>query len=366
MTGLMREASIDLSAISRNVETLRAAAGTAHTMAVVKARGYGHGAVDVARAALAGGADWLGVADIREGLRLRAAGITAPILAWLHDPAEDFEGALAAGLEIGVSYLAQLERVAAASGTANVHIKVDTGLGRNGVEKRQWRSVFEAAARLEQRGAIRVRGLFSHLANAGRHEDLRQVAEFEQALQLAADAGLTIELRHLAATAGALAVPEARFDMVRLGIGIYGLSPLEGRTSAELGLVPAMQLSAAIASVKRVPAGSGVSYGLTHRTDRECTLALVPLGYADGVPRAASNRAPVSINGSTYRVAGTVAMDQFVVDLGDDTVSVGDRAVLFGDPADGVPSADDWAEASGTINYEIVTRLGGRIERTWG
>lgn len=365
MTGLMREASVDLSAISRNVETLRAAAGTEHTMAVVKADGYGHGALAVAGAALDGGADWLGVADIREALRLRSAGVTAPLLAWLHDPAADFEDAVEAGVDLGVSYFTQLEHVAAAPGVAGVHLKVDTGLGRNGIENRDWERMFAAAFAFERLGAIRVRGIFSHLANAGRTEDLRQVAEFERAVARAREAGLDPEFLHLAATAGAIDVPESRFTMVRLGIGVYGLSPFDDRSSADLGLVPALRLSASIAAVKRVPAGAGVSYGLEHRTSGESTLALVPLGYADGIPRSASGRAPVYINGETYPIAGRIAMDQFVVDLGPGAATVGDRAVLFGDPAGGIPSADDWADAAGTINYEIVTRLGGRIERTW-
>lgn len=365
MTGLMREASVDLSAISRNVETLRATIGTEHTMAVVKADGYGHGALAAANAAIDGGADWLGVADIREGLHLRSAGVTAPMLAWLHDPAADFEDAVAADIDLGVSYFAQLEHVAAAPGTAAVHLKVDTGLGRNGIESRDWERMFAAAFAFEKLGAIRVRGIFSHLANAGRVEDLRQVAQFERAVTLAGEAGLNPELLHLAATAGAIDVPESRFTMVRLGIGIYGLSPFEDRSSAALGLVPALRLSASIAAVKRVPAGSGVSYGLDHRTSGESMLALVPLGYADGIPRSASGRGPVSINGVSYPIAGRIAMDQFVVDLGRDTAAIGDRAVLFGDPTEGIPSADEWATAAGTINYELVTRLGGRIERVW-
>lgn len=361
----MREASVSQSAISGNVETLRRLSAAPQVMAVVKADGYGHGAVASARAALDGGADWLGVADMTEALALRAAGIDAPLLAWLHEPQADFGGAIAANIDLGVSYLEQLERVAAADGVANVHLKVDTGLGRNGIARSDWASVFERAAALQAAGRMRVRGLFSHLANAGREEDLRQVAAFDAAAGAARAAGLEPQLLHLAATAGAIDVPEARYDMVRLGIGIYGLSPFADRGSAQLGLVPAMTLSAAIASVKRVPSGSGVSYGFSYRTPAECTLALVPLGYADGVPRSASGLGPVVINGRRYRVAGRVAMDQFVVDLGDDTVRVGDRAVLFGDPAEGAPSADEWAEAAGTINYEIVTRIGSRVQTTW-
>ncbi|MBF0673251.1 MAG: alanine racemase [Salinibacterium sp.] len=365
MSGRMREASVSLSAISGNVARLRELAGGTPAMAVVKADGYGHGTAEVARAALEGGAERLGVADIGEALLLRKAGITASILAWLHAPDEDFVAAAAAGIELGLSRVEQLERAAATDATPTVHLKVDTGLGRNGAERSSWPAFFERAATLEQQGRIRVEGIFSHLANAGREEDLAQVAAFDAATVAARDAGLHPRWRHLAATAGAIDVPEARFDLVRLGIGMYGLSPFDDRDSRSLGLRPAMRLSAQVASVKRVPAGSGVSYGLTYRAQRETTLALVPLGYADGIPRQASGLGPVAINGGTFQVAGRIAMDQFVVDVGDTEVAVGDRAVLFGDPADGAPAVDEWAAAAGTINYEVVTRIGPRVARTW-
>ncbi|MFP7835122.1 alanine racemase [Marisediminicola sp. LYQ134] len=362
----LREARVSLDRIRRNVDALRRATSTTHTMAVVKADGYGHGAAPVARAAVEGGADWLGVVDIDEALRLRASGISeTPILAWLHDPAVDFAPAVAAGIDVGIGSIAALESAARAHGTARVHLKVDTGLGRGGVPVSEVERLMDVAETLERRGEIVVRGLFSHLANAGADADADQVAVFNDAIGAAAAAGLEPEIRHLASTAGALRIPDARFDMVRLGIGIYGLSPFEQVASADLGLSPALELSASIVSVKRVPAGHGVSYGYRYRTTAETTLALVPLGYADGVPRAASGRGVVSIGGTVFPIAGTVAMDQFVVDVGDSRVAVGDRAVLFGDPVEGLPSADDWAAACGTINYEIVTRLGVRIERSY-
>jgi alanine racemase len=365
MTRPVREARIDLGAIRGNLETLRQLTAPAQTMLVVKAQGYGHGALEVARAGVEAGVEWLGVADITEAQALRAAGITVPVLAWLHGTDADFAAAIAAGIDLGISTLDQLERAAAASGRARLQLKFDTGLSRNGVEQRDWAALLESAARHERAGRIRVSGLWSHLANAGEDEDLEQLRRFETALAQARDAGLAPELRHLAATAGAIRVPEARFDLVRIGIGAYGLSPFDGQSSADLGLRPAMELSAEIVSVKRVPAGSGVSYGYTHRTTGESTVALVPLGYADGIPRSASSKAPVWINGKVYRVSGRVAMDQFVVDLGEDTARVGDRAILFGDPAAGIPSADDWAEAAGTINYEIVTRIGPRVKHSY-
>ena len=356
----MRSARIDLAAISRNVAALRAEIGTEHTMVVVKANGYGHGAVESARAALDGGADWLGVVDFPEALELRAAGIEAPVLAWLHGGEADFESAVAAGIDIGVHSLEQLERVAATAGTAQVHIKVDSGLGRNGVSEEDCAELFAAAAALEASGALRVRGLFSHLAGA---RDDVQVERFTRMLGEARAAGLAPELVHLAATGGALRHPAARFSMVRLGIGAYGISPFDG--PAGIDLEPAMELSAEIVSVKRVPAGSGVSYDHTYVTERETTLVLVPLGYADGVPRHASGGGAVLINGATYPVAGRVAMDQFMVDVGDAGVATGDRAVLFGNPATGAPSVQDWADAAGTIGYEIVARIGARVQREY-
>jgi alanine racemase len=245
-----------------------------------------------------------------------------------------------------------------------VHLKIDTGLGRNGADAAQWQGLVTRAAALERSGHLVVRGIFSHLA--GSAEDAAQVERFRDAISVAEDAGLRPELRHLAATAGTLVIPDARFDLVRLGIGMYGLNPFgDGRPSAELGLTPAMELAGRIVAVKRVAASTGVSYGYTYRTRTPSTLALVGLGYADGIPRHGSNGAPVAIDGRRYAVAGRIAMDQFVVDLGDDTAYVGDRVVLFGDPATGVPSADEWADAAGTINYEIVTRLGSRIRRTY-
>ncbi|MBC7589509.1 MAG: alanine racemase [Salinibacterium sp.] len=358
----MREALIDLGAITRNVEMLRAGVGSARTMVVVKANGYGHGAVPSARAALAGGADWLGVVDIDEALELRSAGLDAPILAWLHDPAEDFAEAIAANIDLGVSYRRQLDRVAEASGVARVHLKVDTGLGRNGAAPAEWAEFFEAAAGHQRAGRLVVMGVFSHLAGAS---DAEQVASFTRALSAVASVGLEVELAHIASTGAALRMPESRFDLVRFGIAAYGLSPFDDATSAALSLTPAMRLSAAVVSVKHVTAGTGVSYGHDYVVAADTTLALVPLGYGDGIPRHASSAGLVSINGRAFPVAGRVAMDQVVVDVGDAAVTLGDRAVFFGDPATGVPSVEQWAEASGTINYEIVTRIGPRVTRRY-
>jgi len=359
-----REAVIDRGAIEHNVRTLRAAAHTREFIAVVKADGYGHGAVTAARGAIAGGATRLGVADVSEALELRAARIDHPVVAWLHGPDTDFAPAVAANVELGLSTIEQLRRAAAVGGAPVVHLKFETGLGRGGSAPAHWSAFMAEASRLEREGRLRVDGVFSHLSGTSREDDLAQLALFRDAMSAAIDAGLRPRIRHLAATGAAIDLPETRLDAVRVGLGIYGLSPFDERSSANLGLRPAMTLQAPVAAVRRVKAGQGASYGYTYRAERETTFALVPLGYADGIPRHASNRGPVRIGGRRFRVAGRVAMDQFIVDVGDAPVKVGDRAVLFGDPLRGAPTATEWAEAADTINYEIVTRLGPRVTRT--
>ena len=364
-----REAVIDLGAIRANVAHLRAVVGTPHLMAVVKANAYGHGALPVARAALAAGADWLGVADVSEALQLRTGGIDSPILAWLHDPDVDFAPAIGQDIDLGVSSERQLRQAADAAASlgraASVQIKLETGLNRNGVAEADWAEVFALAAGYERAGLLRVRGLFSHLSNASPADDAEAIVRFERGVRLAADAGLSPSLIHLASTAAALRLPAARFNMVRIGIGLYGLSPFEDQSSHELGLIPAMTLRGRVAAVRRVAAGAGVSYDYLWRAPEDGNLALVPLGYADGVPRQASGAASVRIGASTHPIVGRIAMDQFVVDVGQGDVAVGDTVVLFGDPATGAPSATDWADAAGTINYEIVTRIGHRVPRSY-
>lgn len=362
---VLREAIIDPAAITANVRHL-CRLTDADLIAVVKADGYGHGAERSAVAALEGGASRLGVSDIAEALQLRRAGITAPILAWLHPAGASFDEAAHAHIELGISSFDQLERAGASSVGGHpvaVHLKLETGLGRNGIPPADYAAVFSEAARLERIGRVRVVGLFSHLSNASPEDDRAALRVFLDGAALAASAGLTPSVRHLAASHAAIDLPEARLGCVRVGVAIYGLSPFADRSSASLGLQPAMTFRASVAAVRRVPAGHGASYGYDFRAPRETTLALVPAGYADGVPRAASSRGPVSIGGERFSVAGRIAMDQFVVDVGDHPVAVGDEVVLFGDPTLGVPSADEWADAAGTINYEIVTRIGPRVPR---
>jgi alanine racemase len=359
----VRRARIDAAAIEHNVRVLRGLAGTPEFLAVVKADGYGHGAAVAARAALAGGATWLGVADPDEALALRRAGVDAPILAWILHTDADFAPIAAEGVDLGVSSEQQLERVASTAPGAAVQIKLDTGLSRNGVEARAWGRVFETAAALEHEGALRVRGLFSHLANTSPEEDALAEGRFDDAIRLARGAGLDPALLHLSSTAAAVTRPQSAYTMVRCGIGIYGVSPFGDPDRIPAGLRPAMTLATEVAAVRRIAPGVGVSYDHVWRADRPTTLALVPTGYADGVPRAASDRAEVLLGGERRPVRGRIAMDQFLVDVGDDEVRVGDEVVLFGDPATGAPSADDWGAWADTIGYEIVTRIGPRVVR---
>jgi alanine racemase len=366
-------ARVDLGAIRANVEALRAAT-SAEVLAVVKADGYGHGLLPAARAAVAGGATWLGTALLDEALALRAAGITAPrVLAWLIGPGEAWADALAADVDLSVNAGWALDEVVAAARqtgtTARVHLKVDSGLGRGGAAPADWADLVGAARKAEAEGVVRVVGLWSHFAYAdapGHPTIVRQAEVFRDAVALAEGAGVDPEVRHLANSAATLTAPEHHFDLVRPGLAVYGLSPVPDVAGpSAYGLRPAMTLAADLVHVKRVPAGHGVSYGHIYTTDRETTLGLVPLGYADGVPRAGGNLGPVLAAGRSRTVAGRVCMDQFVLDLGDDDVAVGDEVVLFGPGDDGGPTAQDWADATGTISYEIVTRVGPRVPRTY-
>ena len=365
------EAVIDTDAIAANtgvlLAVLRRHRPDAQLMAVVKADGYGHGAVQSALAALRGGAVSLGVATPTEALELRAAGIQAPVLAWLWPAGENIGPALGAGIDLGISSLAHLDAVlAAAPNTAmpRIHLKIDTGLGRNGVGPAEISAVIDATAAAQRSGRVRVAGLMSHLASADVPGDPsvgEQTAAFRDVLESAERAGIRGAVRHLANTPAVLDHPSTHFDLGRCGIGIYGLTPVA--TPARLR--PAMTLRGTVALTKRVPAGYGVSYGLTYRTAAETTLALVPIGYADGIPRAASSVGEVWLAGRRRRIAGRVAMDQLVVDCGNDQVAAGADVIVFGPGDQGEPTADDWAAACDTINYEIVTRIGPRVPRRY-
>ncbi|QNN51454.1 alanine racemase [Nocardioides mesophilus] len=364
------EVVVDLAAIRDNVATLRRIVGPAQLMTVVKADGYGHGMVEVARAARDAGAQWLGVAVAEEALALRAAGDTGPLLCWLAVPGEDYAPLVEAGVDVTAYTVEELDEVVAAArglGTpARVQLKIDTGLSRGGSPRELWPALVQAAVRAEAGGALRVTGVWSHLACADEPEhpaNAEQEQAFREACEVATAAGLAPEVRHLANSAAALLRPSARFDLVRCGIASYGLSPAPDVVGpAELGLVPAMTVQGRLALVKQIPAGAGVSYGHTYRAATPETVGVVPLGYGDGVPRHASGRAEVLVGGRRRPVRGRICMDQFVVGV-DDDVRTGDPVVLFGRGDDGAPTAQDWAEACGTISYEIVTRVGGRARR---
>jgi alanine racemase len=369
------EVVVDLGALAANVGTLRARAAAPLMMTVVKADGYGHGLVESARAARAGGADWLGVAVAEEAVALREAGDTGPVLCWLSAPGDDWTRVVDAGVDVtaySVRHVAEIATAARSLGTrARVQLKVDTGLSRGGATAEDWPALVAAAADAEQAGAVQVTGVWSHLACSDEPDHPANDAQeraFVAALQVVDAVGIEPEVRHLSNSAAALLRPWSGYDLVRCGIASYGLSPApEVVTAAELGLVPAMTARARLAMVKRVRAGAGVSYGHTWTARRDTVLGLVPVGYGDGVPRHASSTAQALAAGARRDVAGRVCMDQLVLDLGDGEAAraavEGDPVVLFGTGEDGAPTAQDWAEACGTIAYEIVTRIGGRFVR---
>ncbi|HEV7900045.1 MAG TPA: alanine racemase [Planosporangium sp.] len=361
------EVRVDLGAIRDNLTLLRGSTA-AEVMAVVKGDGYGHGMVPVARAAIEAGATWLGGCTLWEALELRAAGITAPVLAWLLAPGQPLHEGVAADVDLSAASPSGLAEVVAAARRvgrpARLHLKIDTGLSRSGALPADWPSLVEAAAKAQADGVVEVVGVWSHFACADEpgHPSIdAQLESFDTALAAAGRYGITPRYRHIANSAAILTRPDAHFDLVRAGIAMYGLSPIP---SHDFGLRPAMTARARVMIAKRVPAGQGVSYGHTHVTPTATTLAVVPFGYADGVPRAASSGGPIAVGGRMRRIAGRVCMDQVVVDCGDDEVAAGDLAVLFGPGDDGEPTADDWARVCGTINYEIVTRFGSaRVPR---
>jgi len=367
-------ATVDLDAICRNVEVLAERAGSASVMAVVKADGYGHGLLPSARAAVRGGASWLGVAQLSEAMALRDSGIQTPVLSWLHVPGSDFAAAIAADIDLSVSALWSLAEIAdAARGlgrTARIQLKVDTGLGRNGAFGDDWKVLLPAARSLQAEGCVRVVGVWSHFVYADEptHPTVRRQLEiFGEAVREAEAAGCELEVRHIANSAATLTNPGAAFDLVRPGLAVYGLSPVPSIGDPQsFGLTPAMTLTADLAVTKRIPAGQGLSYGHQYVTSQETVVGLVPMGYADGIPREATNVGPVSLAGARFTVSGRVCMDQFVVDLGPHSrAQAGDLVTLFGAGESGEPTAQDWAAVTGTISYEIISRIGSRVPRVY-
>ena len=394
-------AAVDLAAIRHNLGVLRAAAPGALQLATVKANAYGHGLLPVARAALDGGADWLGVAQLAEAFTLRRgldeAGVAradAPILAWISTSSSDFAAAIEADIDLSVSWTWVLADICAAAREAGrparVHVKIDTGMSRAGSTLADLPALASALRMAADDGLVDVVGAWSHmsraddLSEAGNASTASHVRIFEEGLAILADAGITPRIRHLSATSGILWHPEAHYDMVRAGIGLYGLSPDPAvATSEELGLIPALELRAPLTSVKVIEEGTPASYGGTWVAPTRRWIGLVPLGYGDGILRAVSNKARVVVHTASgpfnAPLIGRVCMDQFMVDLGQAEGSPGtptarsgqapaapgDIATLFGSGIGGEALADDWAQAAGTINYEIVTHLGAHIPRIY-
>jgi len=360
MTDDSRIARIELDLVRHNLAAIQEKVRPAQVMAVVKADGYGHGAIGIARAARDMGIGWLGTADIAEALALRRVGIGGRILCWLHPVGADFAAAALADVELGISSLEHLEHAAAVG--ARVHLKMDTGLSRNGFAAADVERAVVTAAHLHEQGRITVEGVFSHLANASPKEDDAQRSRLIEVADLLAATGLA-PVRHLASTEAALLRPEFRLDLVRAGIGVYGLPASDQIDPAAWGLRPVMTLMSSVAAVREVPADTGVSYDYTFRTSGASRLALVPLGYADGVPRAASGRGCVLVGGRRVPIVGRIAMDQFVVEVTGLDVQVGDAVIIWGDGRDGAPTVAEWADWAETIPYEIVSRLGRRVHR---
>lgn len=356
----LAEAVIDLSAIRDNVRTIqqRLAPGT-EVLAVVKADAFGHGAVQVARAAIEAGATWLGVARADEAMRLRAAGLTVPILTWLYDATDLM---WLSDVDVSVSTVAELHQVISAPTVRNVHLKLDTGLHRGGSSPDQWIELTRAAAHYEALGAIRVRGIWSHLSHGDDVDathSRRQLQLLRTGITLAKRAGLDSQVVHLANSAGALTLDAPDCNLVRIGAALFGIDEVGA------GLRPPMRLVSKVVQVRRIRRGEGVSYGHDHVAPRDTTVALIPLGYADGIPRVTAGRASVLIRGRRTPVIGRIAMDQFVVDAGDAPVEAGIPVTLFGDGSQGEPTAAEWADWAGTIQHEIYCGLGSRVPRRY-
>ena len=364
------EIVVDLDAIRHNVRTLKDLVAPAAFMTVVKADGYGHGIVESARAARQGGADWIGVATVPEALALRGAGDEGPLLCWLTVPADVEDGSLARAIEQGVDVtaytVAELDQVVTTE-NPRVQLKVDTGLSRGGAALADWAAVVERAAEHERNGRARITGVWSHFACSDEPDhpanDAQQV-RFEEALRTARDAGLRPEVTHLANSAAAILRPSSRYDVVRVGLASYGLDPAPDVPHGT-DLRPAMTVRAPLALSKPITSGEGVSYGHTWVAGEDTTVGLVPVGYGDGVPRHGSNVLEVAVDGVRRKVRGRVCMDQVVADLGGDLPEPGSEVVLFGPGDHGEPTAQEWAAACGTISYEIVTRMGGRLVRRY-
>ena len=382
-TDFPARAIIDLSALERNLQQLRKYDPYVQAMAIVKANAYGHGGAQIARAALEFGVKWFGVAQLAEARHLREALKDFPearIFTWIFSPDADLESAVKADLDIAVSNPQTLLAVASAARVAGkkarIHLAVDTGMGREGALPENLAPLLSAAQLASADGTVAVSGIWSHLARGdeaggGEQATARQLAAFEQACEEAEKRGFTGLVRHLSASSGLLWYPQAHFDLARYGIAMYGLTPNPARaTTTSLSLTPIMRLEADLISVKKLPAGHPVSYGGTWVAPRDTYIGIVPLGYADGIDRHASGKIWVAANGQKYPQVGRICMDQFMVDLGcgqdgRPPLAPGATVRVWGDGSQGEPTADDWAQAAGTINYTIVTDLNPRVPRVY-
>lgn len=376
---------IDVDAVRHNAAFLKRVAGTAELCAVVKADGYGHGAVDVAKAAVEGGATWLAVAVVEEGLELREAGIRVPVVVLSEQRREAMEEAIRNGIELAVyteNGIDDAEAAAEALGTqagspavADVHLKVDTGMHRVGADPQD---AVALARRIDSSGRLRLASVWTHLAVAdGTSESdeeftRSQIGLYEAVLGAVDAEGIRVPMRHASNSAGALAYPEARYDMVRCGIALYGELPARelAPVVAELGdlgeeLRPVLSLRSRVSQVRRLSAGERPSYGRRRPLPADADVAVVPIGYADGVPRAYFERGgSVLVGGRRCVLAGTVTMDMIVVDCGNGSgVAVGDDVVLIGSAGEATISAADWADTLGTISYEVLCSIGPRVPR---
>lgn len=374
---LSGQVTVDLSAISENIQALKSRTEAPFFMAVVKGNAYGHGLVEVARTAVDAGADWLGTAQLTEAIALRQAGISVPILSWLYlatQTSSTILEALEHDIDVSLGSVSQLEvlvGIAKRRGRpAVVHLELDSGLSRGGARREDWAELVAEARTAELDGNLRVRGLWTHLAWAdvpAHPDNVAAVKEFEGAVSDALDAGLKPELRHVSSSANILDRPEFHFDMVRAGLAIYGLAPADHLNPADFGLRPALSVAAPLVMIKKVPAGTGVSYEHQAITHEPRYLGLIPLGYADGIPKGISGCPVVTVAGRSVPVIGKVCMDQFMVDLGPDAseIGIGDTAVLFGNPASGATSADEWGAAIGSHGDEIINRIAPRLPRQY-
>ena len=373
------EAIINLGAIKANIQYLMNRSGKP-ALAVVKADAYGHGLVPVATAAIDGGASWLGVALLEEALTLRASDVKAPIIAWLTPVTDDFVAAIRNDIDIAIPSREHLQAVIAAAHetkkVARIHLEMDSGMSRGGALL-DWNELLADTADAQATGKVSVVGIWSHFARAdepGHQFNVDQRERFLQGVNAAKENGINPQIIHLSNSAATINDPDSHFDLVRLGIAMYGLSPDISTMgdSTKLSLIPAMSLRARIHLVKDVPAGSQVGYGGTAVTKVDTKLAVIAMGYADGVPRNASSKTGVLIGNKMSPIIGRVSMDQFVVDLGKESQArAGDWAYLIGSEkggsytSDHCFTADSWAAACGTINYEIVTRIGPRVARLY-